>query len=75
MSAGSAAVLYREFLFRVVDRELLSSHSTGDASQLLLQILTLLVCLSVLFCVPALHQPRSGPADAAAVCLERASTF
>jgi len=47
-------VLYRELLFRIVDRELLSSHSKGDASQLLLQILALLVCLSVLFSVPAL---------------------
>jgi CubicO group peptidase (beta-lactamase class C family) len=47
-------VLFREFLFRIVDRELLSSHSKGDTSQLLLQILTLLVCLSTLFCVPAL---------------------
>ena len=55
------AVLYREFLFRVVDRELLSSHSTGDASQFLLQILTLLVCLSVLFCVPALINPGPDP--------------
>jgi CubicO group peptidase (beta-lactamase class C family) len=47
-------VLYREFLFRVVARDLLSAHSKGDASQLLLQILALLLCLSVLFCVPAL---------------------
>jgi CubicO group peptidase (beta-lactamase class C family) len=47
-------VLYREFLFRIVDRELLSAHSTGDASRLLLQLLTLLVCLSALFSVPAL---------------------
>jgi CubicO group peptidase (beta-lactamase class C family) len=55
-------VLYREFLFRIVDRELLSSHSTGDASQLLLQLLTLFVWLSVLFSVPALFlDPGSYP--------------
>jgi CubicO group peptidase (beta-lactamase class C family) len=47
-------VLYRDFLFRIVDRELLSSYAKGDASQLLLQILTLLLCVSVLFSVPAL---------------------
>ena len=57
-------VLFREFLFRIVDRELLSSHSKGDTSQLLLQVLTLLVCLSALFCVPALFVDpgREGPA-------------
>lgn len=54
-------VLYREFLLRIVDRELLSSYSKGDASQLLLQILTLLVCVSVLFCVPALIDPGPYP--------------
>jgi CubicO group peptidase (beta-lactamase class C family) len=46
-------VLYREFLFRVVDRELFSSHAKGDASQLLLQIVALLVCLSALVSLPA----------------------
>jgi hypothetical protein len=47
-------VLYRDFLFRIVDRELLSSHAKGDASQLLLQILTLLLGVSVLVSLPAL---------------------
>jgi CubicO group peptidase (beta-lactamase class C family) len=47
-------VLYRDFLFSIVDRELLSTHATGDASRLLLQLVTLLVCLSVCFCFPAL---------------------
>jgi hypothetical protein len=32
-AARQRRVLYREFLFRIVDRELLSSHSTGDASR------------------------------------------
>jgi CubicO group peptidase (beta-lactamase class C family) len=47
-------VLYRDFLFRVVDREMLSTYAKGDASQLLLQIIALLAFLSVIFCIPAL---------------------
>ena len=47
-------VLYSDFLFSIVDRELLSTHAKGDASQLLLQLATLLVCLGVCFCLPAL---------------------
>jgi len=47
-------VLYREFLFRVADRELLSAAAKGDASQLLLQVLTLLLCVGVLASAPAL---------------------
>src|SRR5690349_20102628 len=54
-------VLYREFLFRVVDRELLSSHSTGDSSQLLLQVGALLAFMSVLFSVPALGFDAGSP--------------
>jgi CubicO group peptidase (beta-lactamase class C family) len=53
-------ILYREFLFRIVDREFLASHSKGDASQLLLQLLTLLIFLSVMFTVPALFA-NPGP--------------
>jgi len=40
-------VLYREFLFRIVDRELLSTHAKGDTSQLLLQLAALMVFLSI----------------------------
>src|SRR5687767_15015972 len=54
-------ILYREFLLRIVDRELLSSHATGDASQLLLQLLTLLLCASVLLSLPALADPGAHP--------------
>jgi CubicO group peptidase (beta-lactamase class C family) len=50
-------VLYRDFLFRIVDREMLSSHAKGDASQLLLQILTLLLGVGVLVSLPALFDP------------------
>lgn len=46
-------LLYRDYLFRVVDPELLSSQGTGDASQLLLQIVSLLLLLSIGFCIPA----------------------
>src|SRR6185295_2511112 len=47
-------VLYRDFLFRIVDREMLSTYAKGDASQLLLQIIALLAFLGVIFCIPAL---------------------
>jgi CubicO group peptidase (beta-lactamase class C family) len=57
-------VLYRDFLFRIVDREVLSTYAKGDASQLLLQIVALLVCLSVLFCIPALTINAADPAQA-----------
>jgi hypothetical protein len=57
-------VLYREFLFRIVDRELLSSHSTGDMSQLLLQLATLLVLFSIMFSLPAFAMDFEGPAVA-----------
>jgi len=64
MNAGrQRRVLFREFLFRIVDRELLSAHSTGDASRLLLQILTLLLCAGALFSIPAFF---GGPLSAAA---------
>jgi CubicO group peptidase (beta-lactamase class C family) len=47
-------VLYREFLFRIVDRDVLSTHAKGDASQLLLQLVALLIFVSICFCVPVL---------------------
>lgn len=53
MTKRQLRVLYRDFLFSIVDRELLSTHAKGDASRLLLQIAALLVCLSVCFCLPA----------------------
>ncbi|MGV3518761.1 serine hydrolase domain-containing protein [Luteitalea sp.] len=55
-------LLYRDYLFRVVDPELLSSHGTGDASPLLLQIVSLLLILSVAFTVsvPSFRGDASG---------------
>jgi hypothetical protein len=46
-------ILYRQFLFRVVDLELLSSHAQGDASKLLGQFASLLGFAGV-FCSFAL---------------------
>lgn len=42
-------VLHREFLFRIVDRELLSAHAQGDMSKLLLQFAALLIFVSLIF--------------------------
>ncbi len=53
MTKRQLRALYRDFLLSVVDRDLLSTHAKGDASQLLLQIVALLVCVSVCFCLPA----------------------
>ena len=47
-------ILYREFLFRMVDLEALSSHAQGDASKLLGRVASLLIVASLLFSVPAL---------------------
>src|SRR5579872_486308 len=47
-------VLYREFLFRMVDLELLSSHALGDSNRLLGQFASLLIFLSILLTAPAL---------------------
>jgi len=52
MTVNRFRILYREFLFSIVDRELLSTHATGDSSQLVLQLVALLVSLSVCFCLP-----------------------
>ncbi len=48
-------VLYRDFLRRMFDVELLSAHAGGDASTLLGQFMSLLIFLSLLFSVPALY--------------------
>jgi hypothetical protein len=47
-------ILYRQFLFRVVDLELLSSHAQGDASKILGQFAALLVLLGTLFALGVL---------------------
>jgi predicted histidine transporter YuiF (NhaC family) len=46
-------VLYREFLFRIVDLELLSKHAEGDSRTLLGQFASLLVFCSLVLAVGA----------------------
>src|SRR5215475_244545 len=57
-------VLYREFLFRMVDLELLSTHALGDSNKLLGRFASLLIFVSILLSVPALGlgNPRTPPA-------------
>ena len=47
-------VLYREFLFRMVDLELLSAQAQGDSNKLLGRFAALLIFLSLLLSAPAL---------------------
>jgi hypothetical protein len=47
-------VLYREFLFRMVDLELLSAHALGDSNKLLGRFASLLIFFSLLLSAPAL---------------------
>src|SRR6266567_3096593 len=47
-------VLYREFLFRMVDLEVLSAHALGDASKLLGQFASLLLFAGLGLAFPAL---------------------
>ena len=47
-------LLYREFLFRMVDLELLSAHAQGDVNKLLGQFAALLVMVSVGLAIPAM---------------------
>ena len=67
-------VLHREFLFRIVDRELLSTHAQGDMSKLLIQFAALLIFVSLVFVVhDAAARERAGatvahPARLGATC-------
>ncbi len=57
-------VLYREFLFRLVDRDVLAAGAQGDASRLLGRLATILVVLSIPFAFMAAsidtHQSREA---------------
>jgi CubicO group peptidase (beta-lactamase class C family) len=57
-------VLYRQFLFRMVDLEVLSAQAMGDASKLYGQFATLLIAGSIAFAVPALGGFRHMQRDA-----------
>src|SRR5258708_14804793 len=48
MTKRQFRVLYREFLFRMVDLEVLSAHALGDLNKLLGQFAALLLFISML---------------------------
>ena len=54
MNKQQFGVLYRQFLFRMVDLEVLSSHAQGDANKLLGRFAALLVFFSVWLALAAL---------------------
>lgn len=60
MDKHHIAVLYREFLFRMVDRELLSAGSGGDINKFLGRLAAFLIWISVPFAVMASGAGR-GP--------------
>lgn len=63
MTRRQLGVLYRQFLFRIVDLEVLSAHAQGDASKLLGQFAALLVFVSAGFSLGAIFgraDPRPG---------------
>ena len=47
-------VLYRKFLFRMVDLELLSADALGDSNKLLGQFAALLIVVSIVLSIPAM---------------------
>jgi hypothetical protein len=53
-------VLYREFLFRMVDREVLSAHAQGDANKLLGRFAAMLVIISLPFAAMPLGIGNAG---------------
>ena len=53
-------VLYRQFLFRMVDLELLSASAQGDVNKLLGQFGSLLIFLSALFSLGAMRSMVFG---------------
>ena len=63
-------VLYREFLFRMVDLELLSAHALGDSNKLLGQFAALLIFFSILLSVPAAGCRRAAACSSAAADLQ-----
>lgn len=68
--------LFGEFLFRAVDRELLSTYANGDVSQLLLRFLTLLIFGGLVFAAPAVLLPdRMSAAATTLVAWSTVSTL
>ncbi len=56
-------VLFRQFLFRMVDLEVLSAQARGDAGRLYGQFATLLIAGSILFTIPVLGAYRPMTRD------------
>src|SRR5262249_14101661 len=52
-------VLYRQFLFRMIDLDLLSSYAQGDSNKLLGQFASLLIFTSVILSLGAVGSPRT----------------
>ncbi|WP_031497840.1 hypothetical protein [Bryobacter aggregatus] len=61
MNTTPFRILFRQFLFRIVDLEVLSAHAQGDATKLLGQFTALLVFLSVVLSLLAMTWVRSTP--------------
>ena len=55
MSKRQFGVLYRDFLLRLIDMEILSIHARGDASTLIGQFVAFLLLISLLFSIPAVY--------------------
>lgn len=62
MNKQQIRVLYRQFLFRVFDLEVLSPHAQGDANKLLGQFAALLVFVSFTLSLGALLLANPGTA-------------
>lgn len=64
MTKRQFRVLYRQFLFRMVDLEVLSAHAEGDARKLLGRFASLLVFVSVMIGLGAMGflDPNMTPA-------------
>jgi CubicO group peptidase (beta-lactamase class C family) len=60
MNKQQFRVLYRQFLFRMVDLEVLSSHAQGDMNTLFGQFASLLVVVGLLLCLLALVSGQMG---------------
>src|SRR5262245_45300439 len=56
MNKRPFGILYREFLFRVVDRDVLSAYGSGDAHHVLAQIAAMLVLFGCVISIPAVDR-------------------
>jgi CubicO group peptidase (beta-lactamase class C family) len=71
MQESQFRILYKQFLFRMVDLELLSADARGDTSKLLGQFAALLVTLSMVLCVIGLGLLGAGDRSAGALFINR----